>query len=665
MYLSSLPTGPSRPSPLHALPLDLLEQLDAFDPLFDGEPLPSLPPPRHLGPASAPLQPARPRSTPPRRRARQGMALPGRQLALLGLLALACACAPEAAAPHAGDAVLVQLRAEGAQPGWRSVGTHASAVLPVAELGGDGEPPLLRVPVAPGEDPRSVARELSRDGAVAFAEPVYLYQSSRLPDDARFKEQWGLARMNLPAAWDHTVGERRTVVAVVDDGVALDHPDLAPNLWVNPDEEENGADDDGDGFVDDVHGADLVDGDGDPSPAPSGSARWHGSHVAGTIGAASNNGKGVAGVSWNVSLMAVRGLGPEGGRADDLARAIDYASSHGARVINASWGGGGRSLAIEQAVARAERRGALFVAAAGNEAAAAPSFPADLAGANVISVGATQPDDTLAPFSNRGALLAAPGTGILSTTAPGRYERYDGTSMAAPHVSGLAALLWSAHPRAAVAQVRRALVASAVRVPGVAWGRVDAAAALAALDRLAGDAEGPLSLSRTRLQFEAEPDGGARAQVISVRAEGGGAVAFTAAASEAWVRLPRTAATTPARFTVDVDARGLPPGAHEATVSFASGAGAPVRLSVAVQVVQQAQVTAQGARCSMEAGSLRVAAGTLCTLDASALATAAPLRWSEGERELGRGPRLVALFAKKGALLLRAGPARVIPVEVE
>src|SRR5262249_2965427 len=149
-------------------------------------------------------------------------------------------------------------------------------------------------------------------------------------------------------------------------------------------------------------------------------------------------------------------------------------------------------------------------------------FPANLGYDNVISVGATTPDDILAPFSDKGALVAAPGVGILSTTAPGQYERYDGTSMASPHVAGVAALLWAAHPNASLAQVRKAILESAVPIKGVEHGRVDAARALAALDGTGGG-PGALKLSRDSLTFAAKSGRTPRAQTISVRAEGGGA----------------------------------------------------------------------------------------------------------------------------------------------
>src|SRR5205823_5625253 len=149
-----------------------------------------------------------------------------------------------------------------------------------------------------------------------------------------------------------------------------------------------------------VQGWDFVDNDPDPSPAATGAERWHGSHVSGTIGATGDNRVGVTGVNWKVSLMALRAIGPQGGRSDDLARAIDFAADHGARIINASWGGGGASQVLSKAIERAGKKGVLFVAAAGNDAAAKPDYPASLKLDNVLSVGATTPDEVLAPFSD-------------------------------------------------------------------------------------------------------------------------------------------------------------------------------------------------------------------------------------------------------------------------
>src|SRR5207245_10117220 len=144
----------------------------------------------------------------------------------------------------------------------------------------------------------------------------------------------------------------------VDDGVGLDHPDLAPNIWRNPSElESNRQDDDLDGYVNDVNGWDFVDDDSDPGPAAAGEERWHGTHVAGTIGAAGDNRIGIAGVSWKVSLMVLRAIGQSGGRTDHLARAIDFAAEPGARVINAAGGGKGPRQGAARASRRADRQG--------------------------------------------------------------------------------------------------------------------------------------------------------------------------------------------------------------------------------------------------------------------------------------------------------------------
>ena len=213
-----------------------------------------------------------------------------------------------------------------------------------------------------------------------------------------------------------TRGSASTVVAVVDSGVAWDHPDLAPNIWSNPDEVAgNGVDDDGNGKVDDVRGWDFVDGDNNP---------WdyddHGTHVAGTIAARGNNGVGVTGVAWQASIMPVRALDALGtGSNADIADAFTYAAANGARVVNASLGGAGRSQAMSDAITN--NPNTLFVVAAGNDGTdndTTPRYPCNYTAANLICVAATDNTDALASFSNYGASsvdLAAPGVDIDST----------------------------------------------------------------------------------------------------------------------------------------------------------------------------------------------------------------------------------------------------------
>jgi subtilisin family serine protease len=550
------------------------------------------------------------------------------------------------------DSILVQLEADAGPPPRTALTGDGPPIVALASVMTDDGPPLLRVPIDPGTDPEVAAENAMASPGVAFAEPVYLYQSSRVPNDPRYKDLWGLAKIRAPDAWARSTGDRAVVVAVIDDGVAAEHPDLAPNLWRNEEEVGNNRqDDDLDGYVDDVNGWDFVDDDPDPSPALSGAERWHGTHVAGTIGASGDNRVGVAGVNWKVSLMPLRAIGTRGGRSDQLAKAIDFAADHGARVINASWGGNGTSAAIANAIARANRKGVLFVAAAGNDSSPSPSFPANLKIENLLSVGATTFEDRLASFSDRGAMVAAPGVGILSTTAPGRYEAYDGTSMAAPHVAGLAALLWSVHPKATLAQVKKAIVASAVPVRGVQNGRVDASRALALLDEETGTSGGALRLSREELKFTVRPGRVPRAQAVTVHAERGGAVAVSAASDSTWVVVPKTQVETPARVAVRIDPHGLSGGTHRARVTFTSEDGAVATLSVTAQVGEAPAVSVQGEGCSVADGKLRARAGAGCTLIAVD-GEAAGIQWTlPGGVQVGGG-RLYGQFMRRGEFQL-------------
>ena len=572
-------------------------------------------------------------------------------------LALAVeACGGASLAPQpAADSILVQLERDAEPPSFPASASDGAPIVALQSVGPDDAPAMLRLPLPAGEDPVDFAREAALRPGVEFAEPVFLYQSTRVPDDPRFTELWGLAALDAPSGWASTVGDRRVTVAVVDDGVALTHPDLAPNLWINPSEiAANGRDDDGDGYVDDVNGYDFVAGRGDPSPARSGEERWHGTHVAGTIGAAGDNRIGICGLNWKVSLMALRAIGPRGGRSDDLARAIDYAVDHGARVVNASWGGGGHSQAIAKAVARARERGVLFVPAAGNDGDPRPSFPANLGGDNVISVGALAPDGRLAPFSNRGALVAAPGVGILSTTAPGRYERYDGTSMAAPHVSGLAALLWAARPQAKVEEVRRAILSSSSPLAGTKNGRIDAALAMAALVGEPGaGSSGDLLLSRGSLSFTSSRGGVPRAQTVSLRAEGGEAKRWTARPDARWVELSANQGETPARLTVRVDPSGLSAGAHVAHVRIEPADRPPqaVVLEVTLRVGDAPSVAANGVGCGVRDGALHIDRGATCRLAISGLgagATASSVQWRLPGGAVVQGGSMYAQFPARG-----------------
>ena len=338
------------------------------------------------------------------------------------------------------------------------------------------------------EVPAALERLGDFTDVVEYAEPDFLFDAEGAPSDYDPSLLWGLAKIDAPDAWLKTEGSATVIVALLDTGIDGSHADLTNNLWTNPDETIDGIDQDGDDYVDDLHGWNFVDGTPDPIDDDA-----HGTHVAGTIGAVGRNG-GIVGVSPMVSLMALKTLGPDGGTTSDAIRAIAFARAHGARIINASWGGRGYSSALKSAIQKAGNDGILFVAAAGNgddqgvgqDADRSPVYPAAFALANVVSVAATDSYDRLAEFSNYGVTtvdLAAPGVGIVSTIPGGRYARYDGTSMATPHVSGVAALMLALEPTLSVAELKAALIDSAAPVAAlrgrvVAGGRLDAAAAL-------------------------------------------------------------------------------------------------------------------------------------------------------------------------------------------
>lgn len=303
--------------------------------------------------------------------------------------------------------------------------------------------------------------------------PDSTIQIDAIPDDPGYDALWGLRQIDGPAAWDLTTGSRSVVVGVIDSGVNYQHPDLADNAWRNPGEiPDDGIDNDSNGFIDDVYGWDFARNDNSPLDA-----NGHGTHVAGTIGAVGNNAEGVTGVAWDVSIMALRFLDGDGfGSSSDAIRAINYATmmrqQFGQNVVatNNSWSGGLFSTAMRGAIQSAGESGILFVAAAGNSGVSSerfPEYPAAYDLPSIVSVAASDSNDALANFSNYGVTsvdLAAPGVSIESTFGSG-YDRLSGTSMAAPHVTGVAALAWAANPASSLLEVRDALFAGVDPVP--------------------------------------------------------------------------------------------------------------------------------------------------------------------------------------------------------
>ena len=322
--------------------------------------------------------------------------------------------------------------------------------------------------------------------------------ASLTPNDPSLPDEWGLdqpsdADIDAKTAWNTTTGSPSVTVAVIDSGIDLDHPDLAANIWTNPGEiAGNGIDDDGDGYVDDVHGWDFVDDDNLPDDQ-----YGHGTHVAGTVAAAGNNGIGVVGVAYTSTVMPLRILDANGaGYVSDAIRALDFAARHGIRISNNSWGYvGGASQVLSDAIEAAGDAGQLVVVASGNQGAdidQVPDYPAAYDLPNILTVAATDQDDQLALFSNVGAIavdIAAPGDGILSTV-PSGYGYSSGTSMASPHVAGVAALVLSVHPTWTTAQIRDRILQTArpiASLEGVVatGGMVNAAAAVGGAVNLA------------------------------------------------------------------------------------------------------------------------------------------------------------------------------------
>lgn len=377
--------------------------------------------------------------------------------------------------------------------------------------------------------PNKLVRVAERDWTVTIQQTY--------PNDPMFSQLYGMnntgqtggtadADIDAPQAWALQTGSSAVKVAVIDTGVDYNHVDLAANAWTNPGEiAGNSIDDDGNGYVDDVHGYDFINHDGDPMDDHS-----HGTHCSGTIGGVGNNGIGVAGVCWNVKIIGVKFLSSGGsGAISDAVLCTDYARIVGANVMSNSWGGGGFSQLMLEAIQRADQAGILFVAAAGNNSSNNDSvlfYPASYNASvgNMLAVGASTHNDTRASFSNFGATtvdIFAPGENIVSTVptsiTPAGYDSYSGTSMACPHVSGAAALLKSQFPGDTAVQLRARLMNSADPVAALAGltrsGRLNAYNSMDNDTVAPGTPTGLVGIKRStgtiRVRFTASGDDGA------------------------------------------------------------------------------------------------------------------------------------------------------------
>ncbi len=431
--------------------------------------------------------------------------------------------------------------------------------------------------------PAAIEALKSETGVVALAEPDYIAHAIATPNDPSFTQLYGLhntgqtggvadADINAPEAWAITTGSRTVRVGVIDTGIDHTHPDLAANMWTNPGEiAGNNIDDDGNGYVDDVRGWDFVNDDNNPMDD-----NRHGTHVAGTIGGVGGNSLGVVGVNWQVSLVGLKFLSGSGsGTHSDAVEAVAYATTLGLELTSNSWGGGGYSQALYDAIADANTAGRLFIAAAGNSSRntdTSPNYPSGYNLPNIIAVAATDHADQLAYFSNYGAStvdLAAPGVNTLSTTPGGTYQSLSGTSMATPHVAGAAALLWAHRPSLTATDIKSALLVSVdtkahLLTKTVSGGRLNVHSALLSLENLLVSPNSGWSVS---VPSEGPiPSTGA---AYTLRNLSDSALAWTATVDVPWAQLtvasgvvqPNGTATT----TVSLNAaavQNLPTGTH-------------------------------------------------------------------------------------------------------
>ncbi len=351
----------------------------------------------------------------------------------------------------------------------------ATSSAPVSKSAGGA----MLVDLGEGVAVTSAVALLSLDSAVAYAEPNWIVHTAGIPNDPDQGLQWAWGVIQAYDAWDLEIGDASIVVSVNDTGIDTDHEDLLENVWVNVLEMGGnpGQDDDGNGYVDDIHGWNTFDDNGNPEDE-----FFHGTHVAGTVGAATDNHVGVAGTSWTTSLLPCKFLNSKGtGTIYDAIECIDYiiatknnpASGADIRISNNSWVNNVYSQALKDAIQSATDEEILWVNAGGNKSENSDCFgegayPSAYNVEGIISVANTTSTDELASTSNYGAAtvdIGAPGSWILSTWVNNQYGTISGTSMASPHVAGVAALIWARNPSLSMTAVREAILCTGDPIP--------------------------------------------------------------------------------------------------------------------------------------------------------------------------------------------------------
>lgn len=358
------------------------------------------------------------------------------------------------------------------------------------------------IKLAEGLDVKDAERVYKSDASVELAQPNFIYHLGTTPNDPEFGSLYGMQRISAPAAWETTTGDPNVVVAVIDTGIDKNHPDLAANVWQNPREVAgNGIDDDLNGFVDDTYGWDFLNQDNDPADGHD-----HGTHVSGTIGGVGNNGIGVAGVNWNVKIMAMKTHDDVvgGSTSVSLIKTFQYVAQMKDRGVNIratsnSYGGppeaGTYDQALKDAIDAAGRNEILNVFAAGNQLTVneeenndvLPLYPSSYNSPSILAVAASDQNDNRATFSHYGLTtvdVAAPGVAIRSTVAGGGYANFSGTSMATPHTAGAVALVAAAHPNLSAASIKATLMNTVDALPQwsgliLTGGRINVARAIA------------------------------------------------------------------------------------------------------------------------------------------------------------------------------------------